>query len=220
VITQFEESKSLGRSACGANFATGTSNRHSLHLALNSRLRILADATSLSFVSLDAKIDEGLETVARDWNAILPFLLEMNRRLSAPGRRTDLRKGAPAGLTWTAWVQSKRKKLGRSLRTIQHMLRGKTGASRNRQALAQRRAELRQEPESSIASTPMEIAAEMARLVLGMRDGIKANGSHWARLERLAERFLKIAGQAHLRQDGAPPLDSTENRIGERSWKM
>lgn len=88
-------------------------------------------ATVLTFSALDAKIDDGLRAVARDWNAVVPYLLEMHRRLSAPGRRTDLRKGAPAGLTWTAWVESKRNRLGRSLRSVQRLLRGQTEASRN-----------------------------------------------------------------------------------------
>jgi len=116
-----------------------------------TKLRNLADAASLSFPALDAQIDQRLQTVVNDLNALLPYFLEMHRRLSAPGRRTDLRKGAPADLTWTAWVLSKRKRLGRSLRTIQHLLRGKTEASQQRQALAQRRAELRYEPNLSIS---------------------------------------------------------------------
>src|SRR5205807_792585 len=97
------------------------------------------------------------------------YLLEMHRRLSAPGKRTDLRKGAPSGLTWTQWVETKRHKLGRSLRTIQYMLKGQTEASRDRQMLlAQRHASLRYEPNSTIPDDPMEIASEMSRLVLRM----------------------------------------------------
>ena len=119
----------------------------------------------------------------------------MHRRLSAPGKRTDLRKGAPSGLTWTEWVQSKRKKLGRSLRTIQYMLRGRTEASRDRQMLlAQRHAGLRSEPELSIPDTPMEVASEMARLVLEMR-GNSQNARLKKRLELLAEHFLQVTGQ-------------------------
>jgi site-specific DNA-methyltransferase (adenine-specific) len=75
----------------------------------------------------------------------------MHRRLCAPGKRSDLRRGAPVDLTWTAWVESKRHKLGRSLRTIQYLLRGKTEASQKLQAL-QPRAILREEPDLSIAS--------------------------------------------------------------------
>jgi site-specific DNA-adenine methylase len=73
--------------------------RHVLPSTLSSRLRIQDQAASLSFTALDAKIDHGLETVAKDWNALVPYLLEMHRRLCAPGRRTDLRKGAPANLS-------------------------------------------------------------------------------------------------------------------------
>jgi site-specific DNA-methyltransferase (adenine-specific) len=86
-------------------------------------------AASLSFGALDEKIDNGLAVVARDWNALIPYLLEMQQRLSAQGKRNDLRKGAPAGLTWTTWVQSKRGILGRSLRTVQRLLQGRTQAS-------------------------------------------------------------------------------------------
>jgi len=113
----------------------------------------------------------------------------------AHGKRTDLRKGAPVNLTWTEWVQSKRHKLGRSLRTIQYMLRGKTEASRERQMLlAQRHAGLRSEPDSPIPHTPMEISSEMARLVLAMRDGGR-NRRIQQRLEFLAEHLLRIIAQ-------------------------
>src|SRR5947199_6243709 len=37
----------------------------------------------------------------------------MHQPLSCARSRTDLRKGAAAGRTWTAWVESKRSKLGR-----------------------------------------------------------------------------------------------------------
>jgi len=155
----------------------------------------LADAASLSFPDLDAKIDQRLQSVANDLSALLPYLLEMQRRLSAPGKRTDLRKGAPVNLTWTEWVQSKRKKLGRSLRTIQYMLRGRTEASQDRQMLlAQRHAGLRSEPELSIPDTPIEIATEMSRLVLAMRERGQ-NPRLKQRLEILAQHFLRITGQ-------------------------
>jgi len=95
------------------------------------QIKAIADAASLPFRALDNKIDDGLAIVARDWNALIPYLLEMQRRLSVPGKRTDLRKGAPVGLTWTAWVDSKRHMLGRSLRSVQRLLRGKTQASLN-----------------------------------------------------------------------------------------
>jgi hypothetical protein len=114
-----------------SNFVQEKTKSHlMLPPSVDGKWRLLADASSLSFSALDAKIEDGLETVAKDWNAVVPYLLEMHRRLSAPGRRNDLRKGAPAGLTWTAWVESKRAKLGRSLRSVQGLLRGKTEASR------------------------------------------------------------------------------------------
>ena len=100
-------------------------------LPANAKGQIKAIAASLSFRVLDHRIDDGLAIVAKDWNALIPYLLEMQRRLSAPGTRTDLRKGAPLGLTWTAWVVGKRRILGRSLRSVQRLLRGKTEASLN-----------------------------------------------------------------------------------------
>src|ERR1017187_8752480 len=188
-----------------------TKRRHLLPPSVDGRWRLLSDASSLSFSALDAKIEAGLQTVADDWNAVVPYLLEMNRRLSAPGRRTDLRKGAPSGLTWTAWVESKRHKLGRSLRTIQYMLKGKTEASRERQVLlAQPHAGLRSEPDLSIPDTPMEIATEMARLVLEMRDRGQ-NPRLKQRIELLAEHFLRIVGQ----ERSPDSIDSIE--IGNRT---
>jgi len=170
--------------------------RYPLPTAVRARIQVQTDAASLSFTALDAKIDDGLQTVARDWNAVVPFLLEMHRRLSAPGKRTDLRKGVPSGLTWTAWVETKRHKLGRSLRTIQYMLKGKTEASRDRQMLlAQPHAGLRSEPEWSIPDTPMEIATQISRLVLEMRDADRNEKQRKQRLELLAEHFLRITGQ-------------------------
>lgn len=196
------------------------SGRSALPVALNSKLRTLADAASLSFVALDAQIDDGLQTVANDWKAILPYLLEMNRRLSAPGKRTDLRRGAPSGLTWTQWVASKRRRLGRSLRTIQHMLRGKTEASKERQALAESRAKLRQEPESAIPDTPLEVARELAMLVLDMSEMSKTNCSNWTRLKFLAEHFVKITGQVPLSQKEADRPAQVGNASSESGWKM
>ena len=135
--------------------------------------------------------------MAKDWNALLPYLLEMSRRLRAPGRRSDLRRGAPAGLTWTEWVQSKRSHLGRSLRSIQYMLSDKTEASRQLRVLDQPRAELREEPELSLPGTPLEIATEMAQLILQTRE-IRQN---LERLQRLAEQFLAITGSGHRAQE-------------------
>jgi len=110
--------------------------------SVKGQIKVISDAASLSFTALDARIDSGLEQVAKDFTALVPFLLEMHRRLSAPGRRRDLRKGAPKDLTWTEWVESKRHKLGRGLRSIQYLLKGRTEASVRRQALVAGRADL------------------------------------------------------------------------------
>jgi site-specific DNA-adenine methylase len=171
--------------------------RYLLPQTTRSTLRDFDTAASLSFRDLDARIDKGLDIVAKDWNGLVPYLLEMHTRLSAPGKRTDLRKGAPSGLTWTEWVQNKRHKLGRGLRMIQYMLKNKTEASKTRQALAQARLakRLRSEPEWSIPETPMEIATEMSRLVLDMRSNRHNTPANKKKLERLAVRFLKVAEQ-------------------------
>ena len=57
--------------------------------------------------------------------------------------------------------------------------------------LAQPRAELRYDPESLLPSTPMEIASQMAQLILQMRK----NSQTLVRLERLAQQFLAITGR-------------------------
>jgi len=64
--------------------------------SVKGQIKAIADAASLSFRALDHRIDDGLAIVARDWNALIPYLLEMQRRLSAPGKRTDLLKLASA----------------------------------------------------------------------------------------------------------------------------
>ena len=97
--------------------------------SVQGQIKAISHAASLSFRLLDQKIDDGLAIVAKDWNALIPYFQEMQRRLCAPGRRTDLRKGAPDGLTWTAWVETKRHMLGRCLRSVQRLLKGRTQAS-------------------------------------------------------------------------------------------
>jgi site-specific DNA-adenine methylase len=167
--------------------------RYELPEAAKSALTSFDNAASLSFPALDARIDKGLDFVAKDWNALVPYLLEMHTRLSAPGKRTDLRKGAPCNLSWTQWVETKRHKLGRSLRTIQYMLKGQTQASAERQMLiAQRNASARSVTEL-VLDSPMEIASEMARMVLEMKNG--RNARLKPRLEILAENFLRITSQ-------------------------
>jgi site-specific DNA-adenine methylase len=203
------------------NFAQGgTKRHHTLPPSVDGKWRMLADASSLSFSALDAKIEAGLQTVADDWNAVVPYLLEMNRRLSAPGRRTDLRKGAPAELTWTAWVESKRSKIGRSLRSVQRLLRGKTEASKN----------WKTRPHDSLSSgsekilhSAMGIAFEMARLILEMRSRSRNTTSNKRRLERFAAQFLSVAERRSVQRSDLTP--ARRIGIGNRSsggvmWKM
>jgi len=187
-----------------ANFVS-RSNRHAFPPSLRSRLRTLVDASSLSFPDLDAKIEDGLETVAKDWNTVVPYLLEMHRRLSAPGRRADLRKGAPVGLTWTQWVESKRSQLGRSLRSVQRLLRGKTEASRNWKAGG--RGTTRWREVDGLPNTAMGLAFEMATLIIKMRNRTQRSVSNRRRLEQLASRFLAVAGRCSAPGNGLPPAD-------------
>jgi site-specific DNA-adenine methylase len=179
--------------------------RYTLPPILHPRVRIQNNAASLSFSDLDAKIDVGLQRVASDFSAVVPYMLEMHRRLVAPGKRTDLRKGAPSKLTWTQWVNSKRSRLGRSLRTIQHLLRGKTEASRRRQALAEVRGRLRDRTDMTVPETPMEIASEMAHLVVKMRGSVQ-NSELKQRLELLAETFLHLTAQRRLKESESSPI--------------
>jgi hypothetical protein len=191
------------RSEClWSNFVQRTpKNQLRLPPSVDGKWRLLADASSLSFSALDAKIEDGLETVAKDWNAVVPYLLEMHRRLSAPGRRTDLRKGAPAGLTWTAWVESKRSKLGRSLRSVQRLLRGKTEASKNWKTRPHDTC--REVPETiSHPDSAMGLAFEMARLILEMRSRSRNTTSNKRRLERLATQLLALAERRSAPREG------------------
>ena len=74
--------------------------------------------------------------------------------------------------------------------------------------LAQRHAVLRSEPKSSTPDTPMGIAAEMARLVLEMRDNSRNEKQTKRRLELLAEHFLRITGQV-TQSDSVPGVGAT-----------
>jgi hypothetical protein len=183
-----------------------SNGRHFLPATVKGQIRAIADASSLSFKALDQRIDDGLGLVAKDWNALIPYLLEMNRRLSAPGKRTDLRKGAPVDLSWTAWIESKRSMLGRSLRSVQRLLQGKTEASKNWTHLT---TDCREVPaDNPEPDTAMGIAFEMARLVLEMRSNGRNTPSNKRSLERLAVRFLRIAKQVR-EAESVEPLGET-----------
>lgn len=207
-----------------SNFSPDKSKRHYLlPPGLDAKLLTMADAASLSFPALDAKIEDGLETVARDWNAVVPYLLEMHRRLSAPGRRTDLRKGAPAGLTWTAWVESKRSKLGRSLRSVQRLLRGKTEASRNWKVRPHANLSLGSDKIAETPSGAMGIAFQMAKLILEMRSRSRNTLPNKRRLERLASQFLSVAERRSQQRSDSIPSDRigiTNRTSSGVMWKM
>ena len=90
----------------------------------------------------------------------------------------------------TAWVETKRHKLGRSLRTIQYLLKGKTEASKERQLLlAQRHASLRSVTEL-ILDSPIEIATEMSQLVLKMRESHRGDKKELAETQTSCRALL------------------------------
>jgi len=74
---------------------------------------------TMSFTELDSKINDGLDSVA----TLVPYLQEMRERLHSQGKRTDL-PDTPKGMTWTAWVASKKSRLKMSIRTVQRVLEG------------------------------------------------------------------------------------------------
>ena len=192
-----------------SNFAPEKNkSHHLLPPGLDAKLLTMADAASLSFPALNERIDEGLETVAKDWNALVPYLLEMHRRLCAPGRRTDLRRGAPANLTWEEWVLSKREKLGRSLRSIRRLLQGRTEASQR--ALERRPPANLAAGSAKILPSAMGLAFEMARLILEMRDSDQNTKSNKRRLEQLASQFLAVAERRSVQRSDSIPAE----RIG------
>ena len=212
-----------GRTEClWGNFAPDASNaRQRLPLSVDGKWRLLTDAASLSFSALDDKIEAGLQTVADDWNALVPYLLEMHRRLCAPGRHTDLRKGAPANLTWEEWVQSKRGKLGRSLRSVRRLLQGRTEASQR--ALERRPPANLAGGSVKILPSAMGIAFEMARLILEMRSRSRNTSSNKRRLERLASQFLSVAERRSMQRNESTPAEriGIANRTsGGVMWKM
>jgi hypothetical protein len=196
------------------NYSNHESSRHHVVVpeTLRTKIRIQDRAASLSFPDLDSKIDAGLQTVARDFSALVPYMLEMHRRLSAPGKRSDLRRGAPPSLTCTQWINSKRSKLGRSLRTIQLLLRGKTEASRGRQALAEARGRMRDQSDLAVPDGPVEIASEMAHLVLEMRHAGQKSGLK-QKLELLAETFLRVTGLRRFEVDESAAIQSIGGHI-------
>ena len=70
--------------------------------------------------------------------------------------------------------------------------------------LAQPRASCRSVIEL-VLDSPMEIALEIARLVLEMRDNGRKAGVNKQRLELLAETFLRITGQG-TQSDSVPRI--------------
>ena len=78
----------------------------------------------MTFHELDQRIDRSL--ARNELRENLPYLIEMHKRLYAPGRRKVT--GIPS---WIQYVRSKRDKWDVDVRTIQRLLIGKTFSSQN-----------------------------------------------------------------------------------------
>jgi hypothetical protein len=75
----------------------------------------------MKFTMLDAAFDLGADRVAKSAKELIPYLMEIKTRLSAQGRRSDL-KDTP-DMTWNEWKQSKRDKLCMAPSTVDLLLR-------------------------------------------------------------------------------------------------
>ena len=77
----------------------------------------------MTYIQLDATIDDGLDAVHKTLTEMLPFLFAMKELLQCQGRRTDLmkEKGVPEGMTWTKYVITKKYRLG-SLATVKRAM--------------------------------------------------------------------------------------------------
>ena len=77
----------------------------------------------MTYIQLDATIDDGLDAVHNTLTEMLPFLFAMKELLQCQGRRTDLmkEKGVPEGMTWTKYVITKKYRLG-SLATVKRAM--------------------------------------------------------------------------------------------------
>jgi hypothetical protein len=78
---------------------------------------------SMSFAELESVITKQAASVKSSLDDLVPYLQEIRSLLSFQGKRTDLRRGAPQGLTWQKWVDQKKELLG-SLSTVKRLLRG------------------------------------------------------------------------------------------------
>ena len=72
---------------------------------------------TMTFAMLDTAVDMIMEGTKE---ALIPYLMEVKARLSAQGRRSDL-KDTP-DMTWGEWKESKRVKLGLAPRTLDLLL--------------------------------------------------------------------------------------------------
>ena len=64
----------------------------------------------------------------------------------------------------------------------------------------------------------MEIATEMARLVLDMRDSSRNEKQNKQRLELLAEQFLRLTG--HTERDSIAPTPKANRTTGRATLTM
>lgn len=84
---------------------------------------------AMDYPELDQYVTSGLTSARDSLLALEPYLRAMREMLHDQGRRNDLRleRGVPEGLTWQAWVNSKKSMLG-SLSTVNRLLRGEQKA--------------------------------------------------------------------------------------------
>jgi hypothetical protein len=80
--------------------------------------------------------------------------------------------------------------------------------------VAELRAELRSEPDLTLPETPMEIATEMAWLVLEMGH-ISQSRRLRQRLELLAENFLRVIDQRRVKEGAAQCIENVGGGIAE-----
>ncbi len=138
------------------------------------------DSDDLDYFGLDDKITRGFEYLRMyAWETeeevehLIPYLREMKARLTSQGKRSDL-TNTPSGLTWQAWVESKKAIFG-SLSTVNRLL-----------------AEKRKDSRPWMTYTPDGTLVEVARSAAqkAVRDGDETAGVYWIRQLYLVNRHV------------------------------
>lgn len=159
----------LARPAAGAGVGAGTSGQ----------LTRSNDPAALEYLYLDEEISMGfgrLQAYAGDIEMeierLVPYLREMRHRLTSQGKRSDHLTSAPSGLTWQAWVESKKAIFG-SLSTVNRLL-----------------VEKRKDCRPWMTYTPDGTLVEVAKSACqkAVRDGDETAGIYWIRQLYLVNR--------------------------------